>query len=248
MIIIDILGGEADGKKLILYSDNYKAESIYINDKLEIKVDSHVIAENNKYTQIPFIRGIYIFFMQNVTKGEKRKITIKLFDILALFVYILGNFIKISLMDYIYVLFMLVHGISASLDKSVIELHGAEHMITNYYNKFHKIDTNDIERIRKVSIIHKRCGSNFYIIQVIILLLLKFFINDYMIRYFIMISLIYEISSSDSKLVYCITYPLYVIGMLIQRLFFVRKPKDKDIEMAIKTVKELEKYENSRKR
>lgn len=247
MIIINILGGEADGKKLILYSNNYKAESIYNKDEFEVKVTSHKMTENNKYTQIPFIRGIYIYLMQNVSEGKKKKVTINIFDIIALFLYLLGNIIfKISLMDYIYVLFMLIHGFSVLFDKNIAELHGAEHMISNYYNKFHKISMNDINKIKKSSVVHSRCGSNFYGMQIIVLLLLKLFINDYMIRYFIMTSLVYEISSSDSKFIYYLTYPLYAFGMLTQRLFFVKQPKYKDIEQAIQTVQELEKYERTK--
>jgi len=249
VVKMDILGGEADGKKLILYSDHYKAESIFKDNELEIKVTSNKMTENNKYTQIPFIRGIYIFFMQKVSKGDKkkRKITINIFDIMALFLYLLDNIIfRISLMDYVYILFMLIHGFSVLFDKNIAELHGAEHMISNYYNKFHKISINDINKIKKSSVVHSRCGSNFYGMQIIILLLLKFLIDDYMIRYFIMTSLVYEISSSDSKILYCITYPLYIIGMLMQRLFFVKQPKDIDIKQAIKTVQELEEYDNER--
>lgn len=248
MIIIDILGGEADGKRLILYSNNYKAESTLKDDKFDVKIYSNNIIENNNYMKIPFIRGIYIYLMQNVSEGSnKRKVTINLFDILAIFIYLLDKlYFKISLMDYVYILFMIMH-ISLVRDRNIIELHGAEHMIANYYNKFHSIDINDINKIKKSSIVHIRCGTNFYGIQIFILLLLKLFINDYMIRFFIMTSLVYEISSSDSKILYYITYPLYTMGMFIQRLFFVRQPKDAHIEQAIKTVQELEKYENNRK-
>lgn len=252
MIIINILGGgTAPNLTLTLYSDNYKATSIYDKDcKLEIKVESHGLTNKNKYMKISFIRGLYIYIFENVTtSGNIRKIKLNLLDLISIAIYILDKlYFKISLMDYVYVLFTIMCCVIALIDTRMIEVHGAEHMIANYYDKNHKVNLSDMSEIRKASIMHKRCSTNFYGIKLAILFLLKIFINDFMIRFILMISFEYEIiKNKDNKIIYCLSYPLYSVGMLIQRIFFVRQPKDKDIEQAIRTVQELEKYENKDK-
>lgn len=252
MIIINILGGGTTNYcELELYSDNFKATSKYNkNYKLEIKVEPSEIDIKNKYAKIPFIRGLYIYLFQNVTTSKKsRKFKLNGFNLIAMVIYILDKFyLKISLMDYVYVLFTLLYFIIALANKRMIELHGAEHMIGNYYDKCHKVDLNDINEIKKTSIIHERCSSNYFIMKIVILFSLKIFINDFMIRFILMISLKQEIISErdNNKIIYYLTYPLYSIGMLTQRIIFVRYPKDKDIEQAIKTILELEKYENNK--
>ena len=52
------------------------------------------------------------------------------------------------------------------------------------------------------------------------------------------------IQNRDDKILYYLYYPLYALGKWTQKVFFVKQPRDKYIEMAIKTAMELEKYEN----
>lgn len=249
MIIIDILGGGTEQNlELHLYSNNHKATSKYDKDgNFQIKVEEHHMNNKSKIIRMPFIRGLYIYFSENVTDSEnKRKITLNLLDVIVVIIYMLDKFyLKISLMDYVYVLFICFYFILALVHKNMVELHGAEHMLTNYYDKNHKANLSDINEIKKYSIIHERCGSNFYGINLAILLLLKIFINDFIVRFIIMQSLSYEIATmKKNNIVYYLIYPLLAFGMLTQKLFFVKQPKDKDVEQAIRTVQELEKYEN----
>lgn len=248
MIAINLLGGGTTNNcKLILYSDNFKAISEYNKEgELEINVTSHKIISKNKLKKVPFLRGIYTHILKNVSKSENGniKLTLESINVIVLIGYIIERFIlKINIMDYIYLLYDCIIFIVIVTNKNMIELHGAEHMIDNYYRKNKNL--NDIDTIKSFSIIHKQCSTNDYGIELAILFLLKLFISDFLIRFLLMRSIMYEIdyNKNRSKLIKYVTYPLYGFGMLTQRLFFVRYPKDKDINQAIQTVKELERHE-----
>jgi uncharacterized protein YqhQ len=237
VIIINLIGGATSDKgRLIYYTFNHIATSEYKDGKLEINVMSSNLHIKNIFLRMPFIRGIIINIAQSQTN-----------IFILLVAYILDILLlKISLADFIYFVITVYLFLSIRTNKTMRELHGAEHMIFNYYNKYKKINMNEMDQIKKSSILSGQCGTNNYIINIVVLFLFKFIINDFMIRYFLMISLVYELNYLYAK--YKTTHYLLNIifkpTTLLQRMFFVYPPKDKDIEQAIRTVEELEKYEH----
>ena len=242
-----ILGGSTTSDlELTFYSEKYKITSQYtIDNILKIHLSPHDMNKTNKFSKLPFIRGLYIYISKKFTGTNLKTLKMDWLFILFIAVYILDNFfLHLSLSDYIYTSFIFFHFVVAVKNKRMIELHGAEHMIGNYYDKHNEVSLENIEEVKKHSIIHERCGSNFFGIKLTILFLSKFFIRDFMVRFAIMEALAYEIIAyRENKIVYYLSYPLYMLGMWGQKFFFVRYPKDEDIKMAITTVLVLENEE-----
>lgn len=239
-----ILGGSTtDTLELIFYSPNYVISAQYRDDKLNFNIDKHGISQYSKLGETPFLRGIYIYLSRFIGRS---RIEFNLVQAIFFIGYIIDKFfLNVSLMDYIYVLFILSHLLVIRINKDMCELHGAEHMIGNYFDIHDSVTLENINEVKKCSILHERCSTNYLIFKVICILALRLIVGDFLIRFILTIALHYEfIQNRDDKMLYYLYYPLYALGKWTQKVFFVKQPRDKYIEMAIKTAMELEKYEN----
>ncbi len=129
--------------------------------------------------------------------------------------------------------------------KRIFQYHGAEHMTVHAYENKEKLT---IKNIKKYSTLHPRCGTNFILI-VFILSLLIFTMIPYRGYFFrlgtrllllpLIAGLSYEFLKfagkyQDNNFVKILTYP----GLLLQKIT-TKKPEDKMIEVAIKSLKAL---------
>lgn len=124
------------------------------------------------------------------------------------------------------------------------EYHGAEHKTINC---FEAGDVLNVENVKKHSRFNKRCGTSFlFIIMLVSILVFSFIqVSDPVVRFVSHIVLVpviaglsYELlkfsAKSQSKVIHALVAP----GVLIQRIT-TREPDEKEIEVAIASVKTL---------
>lgn len=126
--------------------------------------------------------------------------------------------------------------------KRIFGYHGAEHKTINCYEHGEELT---VENVRKHSRLHKRCGTSFLLIVMIISMIFFFFVNieNLWLKVLSRILLVpiiagvsYEVlrwsGRSDSKFVSIISYP----GMSLQKIT-TNEPEDDQIEVAIEAMK-----------
>lgn len=130
----------------------------------------------------------------------------------------------------------------------VFEYHGAEHKTINCFESGEALT---VENVRRASRFHKRCGTSFLFIIMLVNILVFSLIpaTDPVVRFVLHLILIpviaglsYEVlrlsSRSDSRLIACLVAP----GLWIQRIT-TKEPDDSQIETGIASVKALLKVE-----
>jgi len=126
----------------------------------------------------------------------------------------------------------------------VFQYHGAEH------KSIHCLENEEpltVENVRKQSRLHKRCGTNFLLIVVLIsvLILTLFNVETFLLRLIVRLLLLpfiagisYEVikllGKTESKIADIVSLP----GLLLQKLT-TKEPEDKQIEVAIAALKEV---------
>ncbi len=128
--------------------------------------------------------------------------------------------------------------------KRLYQYHGAEHKCINCIERGRNLD---IENVKKSSRLHRRCGTSFLILVMIVSIVLFFFIrvDQIWLRLLLRIALIpviagisYEIirfaGKHDNIFVRIISAP----GMLLQKIT-TREPDDEMIEVAIAAIEEV---------
>lgn len=128
--------------------------------------------------------------------------------------------------------------------KRLYQYHGAEHKCINCIERGRNLD---IENVKKSSRLHRRCGTSFLILVMLVSIVLFFFIrvDQIWLRLILRIALIpviagisYEIirfaGKHDNLFVRIISAP----GMLLQKIT-TREPDDEMIEVAIAAIEEV---------
>lgn len=129
--------------------------------------------------------------------------------------------------------------------KRVFEYHGAEHKSIHCYENGEELT---VENIKKYPIMHKRCGTSFlFMVMIVSIVVLSFFgwpnllfrILSRVIALPIIGGISYEINKLigryDNSICNVMSYP----GLLIQKYATVREPDDKQIEVAIEALKSV---------
>lgn len=134
----------------------------------------------------------------------------------------------------------------------VFEYHGAEHKTINCYESNAELT---VENVRKYPRLHKRCGTSFLFIVMIISMLVFLFVqtDSFWMRLLSRILLVpfiagvsYEFlkfaGKSRSKIIFVLSYP----GLCLQKVT-TKEPDDEQIETAILAVKKVIEDENAGK-
>jgi uncharacterized protein YqhQ len=172
---MNILGGNTNGNSITYYSDHYIATSTLNAATGEISTvyKKHNIDTKNILYKIPLIRGLVLDIMTNIWET---------------LIFILGYFIlKNPDINYLYLGYIFVSIIKVHFN-DMNKLHGAEHKVFNAYES--NIDLTDIKRIKECSIVNKKCGTTSYFINLFILYGSWLFIDNFLIRYFLMTALV----------------------------------------------------------
>jgi|GEM_PF-963659 len=261
------VGGTALRNGIIFVSDYKKAIGTIEGDgEFKIQIEDQIAAtnpllDNIEYYiyKIPFIRGVYDFI-----RDKCRLILIVMLQVISLLTkYVdknnlsnndnLNTNMLFTAIEVLLCVVMIAYIVKLLKDifKSIIKLkavfsfHGAEHKAINTL-----IDNRELNiyEVKKSSRISDRCGSNliaFWIFLMIILaILLKS--SSYIIC-IIAYSFAYELFNikNGEKMFFISLF--YKIATILQEKVITIEPNEKQIELAILTLKELEKAENEYK-
>ena len=126
----------------------------------------------------------------------------------------------------------------------VFQYHGAEHKTINCFEKELPLT---VENVKTCTRLHKRCGTSFLLLVMIISMVVLFFVqtDNIMLRFVSRILLVpfiaglsYEVirwaGSSESKLVAMVSYP----GLCLQKIT-TQEPDGEQIETAIAAMKKV---------
>ena len=129
--------------------------------------------------------------------------------------------------------------------KRIFMYHGAEHKVVNCYENEGKVT---VKAAKKYSTIHKRCGTNFVTLVLIISVLVYIFIPlefSFMAKYAARVALLplvagisYEVLKVNAKYPKLRIFELFIIpGLLLQRVT-TKEPNSKQLEVALRALKE----------
>ena len=129
--------------------------------------------------------------------------------------------------------------------RRVFEYHGAEHKSIHCYEANEELT---VENIKKYPIMHKRCGTSFlFMVMLVSIVVLSFFgwpnpLMRFLTRILafpIIAGISYEVNrfmgKHENKLCSVLSFP----GMMIQKYATVREPDDSQIEVAIAALKSV---------
>lgn len=127
--------------------------------------------------------------------------------------------------------------------KEMFQYHGAEHKVVNCYEAHASIS---LEKAQKCSTIHKRCGTAFIgIVLIVSIFLFSLIKGNWQIKLLSRIFLIpliagisYELLKLNAKKETFITKLLIYPGLLIQRLT-TKEPTESQLTLAVKVIEEL---------
>lgn len=142
----------------------------------------------------------------------------------------------------IFVIYLLL--ISKMKDiQRIFQYHGAEHMAVHCFENKKKLT---VENVRKFTTLHPRCGTAFLIIVLVVSILIFSFIwsENFFIKFFSRLLLIpivagisYEILKLSAKFQNKAFFRILIQPGLWFQMITTKKPDDKQIEVAIKSVK-----------
>jgi uncharacterized protein YqhQ len=238
-----IYGGTTTSANTITYySEHYIATAILNKDTEDI----NVIYANDEtfhkhwYMNIPILRCIISNMYQSHVDAD-RYLKINILEIFFLIFYIIEKiFTNINLLEYMYGIYFLIY-FAAMKRSDVTKLHGAEHAVYNYYDKFNKYD--DVEAIRNENRTVDSCGTTSTLLNISLFYLIM--IDDVLIRYFLSIGLAVEIVRliDNYKFFKFIGKPVIQLSRLMQLTLTTRKPEVIHIKTAIAAIKKLEELE-----
>jgi uncharacterized protein YqhQ len=231
---------------------------------------------------LPFIRGVVNLFemlvigMQtlvwssNQVLGEKEKLSSKdiffmmsLSILIVILFFIIAPFFLTKLFVDKGLLFNLIDGVirivffigyvllvSLSSDiKTLFQYHGAEHKVVNCFESKKPLT---LANAKKYSTLHKRCGTSFIIIVLLLSILIFSLITSDALIYKILlriilipviISLAYEFIRLGSKHSNNIFFKIFIMpGVWLQKIT-TKEPTQKQLEVALKTISVLLKME-----
>jgi len=127
--------------------------------------------------------------------------------------------------------------------KEMFQYHGAEHKVVNCYEAYTSIS---LEKAQKCSTIHKRCGTAFIgIVLIVSIFLFSLIKGSWQIKLLSRIFLIplvagisYELLKLNAKKEIFVTKILIYPGLLIQRLT-TKEPTESQLTLAVRVIKEL---------
>lgn len=275
------IGGQAVFEGVMLKSNNNLAVVVRKqNNKFATYKKS--IQKKKKFLTFPLIRGIVnliemlelgvktLIWSSNQVLDEDESLTPK--DVffmlttsilLVVGIFIIAPFYLTKLFVDKGVLFNLIDGviriiffvayvliISISKDvKTLFKYHGAEHKVVNCFENNKQLT---LKNVKKFSTIHKRCGTSFIIVVLIMAIIIFSLITSDAVLYKIglrillmpvIASLAYEFIKIGARHPKNIIFQLFIWpGMLLQKIT-TKEPTNKQLEVALKTIKVLLKME-----
>lgn len=241
-----ILSGRALTNGIELESDNFIVRARRKNDSIEFDIDELEDDEEDSVTskigdlidKIPIIRGI----SNHISLSMFNKLFIIIIIALDIFkVFEQSKNLSSNNVVSIYTVFTIIF--SAIIlyflinIKNIFQYHGAEHKVVNTYEKYRKIN---LENVKNASRIHYRCGTIYVIFLLFVFIVLSFFIEYISIKFLLSYGIAYEIYISN-KFQY-----VYKLGGWLQKYLTTLEPDEKQIQVAISCVNKILELEKNK--
>lgn len=218
-------------------------ETLYIgiktlNYSAEMQIDKKEKSSSFTLTFSVIISVILALFLFKFIPLYITKLADKIINLSSISFNILDGIVKILIfLLYVYLISKLKE------IKKIFQFHGAEHKVVNCYESGKKLTPKNIKNF---STAHKRCGTTFILLVLIISIFVYIFIPKTMPFYMnlalrilllpVIASISYEILKMNAKYNNLITKILTKPGLLIQKIT-TKEPDNKQIEVAIKALK-----------
>lgn len=188
------------------------------------------------------IGAIYGLITSLYYKDEKKVNGIPLAFII---IYLVDKFkFQMNLPLYAYISYLLFLAIIMKVN-AIGKIHGAEHMIYNYYTKHKSINENNLEEVKHEKRSVFACRTTRWILILIFMVALQFILSDWLLIYIISYITAREIVFISYKYdkVKTIFSPLYFVSGIIQTVLYTETPRDIHLLMGIKSINRLEELE-----
>lgn len=135
--------------------------------------------------------------------------------------------------------------------RNLFKYHGAEHKVVNAFEAKEKLT---VKNVKKYSRLHPRCGTSFvFIVLIISIIFFSVFDQDSMILKFaariflipLIIGVSYEILRISAKYQKNLFFKMFILPGLMFQKFTAYEPDDKQIEVSIRSIKEILKLEKN---
>ena len=278
------VGGQAVIEGVLMRSPNYTSIATTKNNKIKIKtIKNNPLIK--KYGGIPFLRGIIylidmlilgikaLSYSAKEVSGEKEKITswdiflsilIALIFSIGLFIMLpfylakplSSNILLFNLIDglfrvIIFISYIVIIGKLSDI-KRVFQYHGAEHKTIACYESKKVLN---LKNIKKFSTLHRRCGTSFLLIVLILsIIIFSLIISDStlvkilarIILIPVIASISYELIKLEDKynkssLLKILIYP----GLMLQKIT-TKEPDTNQIKVAVMALNAILKKERSK--
>jgi uncharacterized protein YqhQ len=275
------IGGQAVFEGVMLKSSNNLAVVVRKPDN-KFAVWKKRIKKKKKALTLPFIRGIVnlieildlgnktLVWSSNHVLGEKEKITKKdlIFTftvsiLLTILIFVVGpfyltkifvkegflfNFIDGIVRILFFIAYILLISLSSDI-KMLFQYHGAEHKVVNCFEDKKPLT---VKNVKKYSTLHRRCGTSFIIVVLLLAIILFSFITSdstlikilsRIILIPVIASIAYEFIKLGAKYPKNWLFTIFITpGVWLQKIT-TKEPTNKQIEVAIQTIKVLLKME-----
>lgn len=246
----------------ILFTSEYRQVTVQKNNNIINSSIINFIDDKSLINKIPVLRGIIGLGNQIgnssakfvESSGEKEKTsklqTIFTYALLIIFCIvipivisaffgniIIHNIVQVIIVCFEFALYIIAMKYTPELN-TLFMYHGAEHKVVNAYENL-DIENINLENVKKQSRFHKRCGGNFVVYFVLLMIASLFIpINNLIIKAIVMmimsilnIGIAYEVVNIFSKLPKpfdIINYPATLIQFAT-----TKEPNDEMLELAI---------------
>ncbi|MEK4983624.1 DUF1385 domain-containing protein [Bacillus sp. FSL K6-6540] len=242
-MIVDVNGGRAHINGITYYSGNYISQATRKNNEIVLHLKQRKIIKDRFYTKIPFLRGIFAF-------GEilfQSRTTVIVWMVLLAMMYVNRHldtpfFSKpMSKTSVVLAMGILVLSAIALIRFTPIgRYHAAEHMAEKVYSKGEALT---VENVMKESRVHEYCGTNLAVFVVVLFFFIFSIGTPWWISALISWVLSYEIFLTKSKSLRKWMTPMYWLGGMAQKYLFTVPPSAKEIEVAIRSLEQLDKHD-----
>ncbi|MBP1308865.1 uncharacterized protein YqhQ [Paenibacillus sp. 1182] len=236
---VKLHGGRAHLNGVTFYTNEFISKAYREKDEIKISVKERKM-KSHFYDRIPFLRGVMLL-VEMLLMNPIPFIFICIMSVLWLSVSdeVSGSPQQVSTLSIIesYILpgLFLVTALFIRSTK-IGRYHAAEHMAAKTFSKGMDLT---VDNVMKQSRVYESCGTNLVVFMVVIFFLLSLFNLDVWICFILTWSISYEIFRVEEGWIKKVVMPFYWVGWGAQYLLFTSKPTEKEVLVAMESLKEL---------